>query len=343
MRLRGGWGGASTDWSCKLSARKARGPTGAPPKSERTNRGPPPSLRAPRDTWVPAWAPGGGAGPAAAPPRAGVKRPGGAAAARAGTRPVPSGPRLRARSPSPRHGKEREGRARRPDAGVSPASPRRTGTLGSRLCQLSGVLLPPLPGGQAPPSARGTHVGLPHPDPVSFLTQILQSRTHPPLPLGLDSSLSPLPPLLRRGGLAAPSMALFMAPSALYVPPFLMLVSPLSKSLPTTQYSRCLGGSLPPLGLLLSRPYAKYSGHLARIPGAPLGSPLLSLSGLPHPTNSGPLLPRIYQPTRRLSVGPPPIPRVLRSRCKRVHSPLSQHLRGSLHLVFLSFLNFLAS
>lgn len=179
MRLRGGWGGASTDWSCKLSARKARGPTGAPPKSERTNRGPPPSLRAPRDTWVPAWAPGGGAGPAAAPPRAGVKRPGGAAAARAGTRPVPSGPRLRARSPSPRHGKEREGRARRPDAGVSPASPRRTGTLGSRLCQLSGVLLPP-PSGRAGSSLRAWHPrGAPSPRPSQFSHPDL-AESHPP-------------------------------------------------------------------------------------------------------------------------------------------------------------------
>lgn len=119
----------------------------------------------------------GGAGPGAAPPRAGVKRPGGAAAARAGTRPAPSGPRLRARYPSPGHGKEREGRARRPDAGVSPASPRLTGTLGSRLCQLCGVLLPPFREGRLlPPRVAPTWGSL---TPTQFSHPDL-AGSHPP-------------------------------------------------------------------------------------------------------------------------------------------------------------------
>lgn len=228
----------------------------------------------------------GGAGPAAAPPRAGVKRAGGAAAARAGTRPAPSRPRLRARSPPPGHGKEREGRTRRPDAGVSPASRRGTGNLGSRLSPFSpaGSSSPRLPGGQAPPSARGTHVGLPHPDPVGFLTPILQSRTHPLLPRGLESSLSPLPPLPRRGGLAAPGTALFMSPCTPSPPPFPLLVS---LSLNPFPPPKCPGGSLG------SRPYAKYSGHLARIPGGsaapPLGPP-------PTPRPRAPFFPALSSP-----------------------------------------------
>lgn len=87
---------------------------------------------------------------------------------RAGSGPASSRPRLRARDPPPPppgHGKEREGRrARRPDAGFSPASPGGTGTLGVQpvRIQLYGVLLPSQEA-QAPPHARGTHVELSHP------------------------------------------------------------------------------------------------------------------------------------------------------------------------------------
>lgn len=155
-----------------------------------------------------------GVGPAVAPPGAGVKRAGGTSAARAGTGPASSRPRLLARSPPPRarEGKGRERGRERPDAGVSPASRRGTGTLGSGFAAFSTAgsssSSPQLPGAQLlPPPARGTHVGLPHPNLV---------ESHPPpLPLRLDSSLSPFPSIPRCGGLPDPSGTPFLSPPPL--------------------------------------------------------------------------------------------------------------------------------
>lgn len=137
-----------------------------------------------------------------------MKRAGVAAVARAGTGPASSGPRLSARSPprnppppTPRHKKEREGRARQPDAGVSPASQRGTRSLGSRLsAELRGVLLF-LPEAQAPPPhprvaptwgfSNPYKLGL---SPGSRRVAFTQLSPY------YDSSLSPLPSSQRREG-----------------------------------------------------------------------------------------------------------------------------------------------
>lgn len=151
-----------------------RGPTSPQPKRESESRGTAPQPPGHAGHLGPRVG-ADGAGPEVAPPRAGVQRAGGAAAARAGTRPASSRPRLRARSPPPGQGKERKGgRARWPDAGVSPASQRGTRTSGSRLSAFGSAGSSfPLPEEQAPPPARGTHVGLLHPYQLSFLTPIL--------------------------------------------------------------------------------------------------------------------------------------------------------------------------
>ena len=139
-----------------------------------------------------------------------MKRAGVAAVARAGTGPASSRPRLRARSPprnppppTPRHKKEREGRARQPDAGVSPASQRGTRSLGSRLsAELCGVLLF-LPEAQAPPTHPRVAPtwGFSNPYKLSLFPGSRRvASTQLSLPTTTPHSASPLPSSQRREG-----------------------------------------------------------------------------------------------------------------------------------------------
>lgn len=216
-------------------------------------RGSPPSLGAQRDAWVPARAPTGRAqgSPALS---WGVKRAGVAAVARAGTGPASSRPRLRARSPpryppppTPRHKKEREGRARQPDAGVSPASQRGTRSLGSRLsAELCGVLLL-LPEAQAPPPrprvaptwgfSNPYQLGLSPGSRRVASTHLSLSTKTPHSALSLPASGG------RVAGPAAPSMTPSVAPLPHSRSTFPTLTLPFCKPLPTTQYCRFPGGA----------------------------------------------------------------------------------------------------
>lgn len=139
------WVGMGVIWrEPQLGKGMGWGPTSPPPKRKSERRGPAASHRA---TWV-SRVPRGRrrGGPTVAPPRTGVKKAGGAAAGRAGTGPASSRPRLGERPPPPGQGKGREegGRARRPDAGASPAAPRGAGAAGSRLpaCSSAGSFSP---------------------------------------------------------------------------------------------------------------------------------------------------------------------------------------------------------
>lgn len=169
--------------------------------------------------------------------------------------------------------------------------------MGSRFSAFSAAGSSPTTSGRAAPPhspARGTHVGLPNPNLV---------ESHPPpLPLRLDSSLSPLPSIRAVEGSLLPvgHRLSLLRPSP--GPPF-PRVSPLCKPLPTTQYSRFPRGSLPQLGFLLARPPVKYSGHLPRHPPYPRGLCFFPAS-FPFPTNSRPLPPAFLTPSP-LSAPPP--------------------------------------
>lgn len=185
------------------------------------------------------------------PPPAGVSRAGDSQPREGGIRTCPVSPQ--ARLPPPGHGKEREGRrARRPDAGFSPASPRRNWDSGGAAGQ----------GSALPGSSRPLRKRRPLPTRVAptwgFLTltgsvfscgfcRLLSppTRQPPAAPLGLDSWGSATPFHVRARGarhsrldrtvspLQPPRGAIFPRQSPLFY-----------NSSPMTQYSRFLRDSL---------------------------------------------------------------------------------------------------
>lgn len=112
--------------------------------------------------------------------------------------------------------------------------------------QLRGVILPPQEA-QAPPHARGTHVGLPDPYRFGFFIWVLKTASPLPLaaPLGLDSRGSATPFHAQARG--AYHSRLDGMVSLLRLPTGFVghLPTPVSlNSFPMTQYSRFLENSL---------------------------------------------------------------------------------------------------
>lgn len=162
------------------------------------------------------------AGPAAAPPRA---EEGGRCHRREGGDPTcPVSPQAPRAIPAPRarEGKGREGEAAGRWGFPSLSEKNWDSGVQTLPLQLRGVLLPRA-SERAGSSLRAWHprgAPLPLPRPSQFSHPDL-AESHPPT--SRARLLSPLPPLPRRGGLAAPRTALFMA---LYTP----YRSPLSRA-----------------------------------------------------------------------------------------------------------------
>lgn len=287
-----GWGGASSGWSCHPGV---GGPTGAPLKTECANRGTPPhQISTPRG---PPGSPRGrrGGGPSGSPaPRRGEE--GGRRRRREGgdaTCPVsPQAPRA---IPAPR---AREGKGREDEAAGRwgfPGLPERNWESGVQALpvQPCGVLLPP-PSGRAGSTLRAWHPrGAPSPRPSRFSHPDL-AESHPPTspPRARVLTQPTSSPPAAWGARCSRHGAIYVSLHPLPAP-LSPACLPLSKPLPTAQVSWGLA-RLTSLCQILGAPGA----HPGGLRCAPAGTS-------PHPTTSGPLLPRTQQPPRRVSVGPP--------------------------------------
>lgn len=282
----------------QLSKGMGWGPASPPPTRESERLGAAPRRRAPGDPWVPAWAP---TGRAHGRPARNWGEEGGRRGGRreGGDRTCLISPQA-PRGPHPRGtggGREEGGRARRPDAGVSPASRGGTGTMGSRLSACScGVPPTPLRDAQLlPPRVAPTR---------DFRAPTLWIAPPRRSPCGWT------PHSARSTGLAAPSstVSLSLTPSPARLS---HACAPRSGALlPTTPSSRFPGarflGGLSPRASICEPLWAPH-----RAPPGPPGVPAL----LPLVSPSlGPFLPGC------LTSSPLPQPRVPCTLCKRAHS-----------------------
>lgn len=238
------------------------------------------------------------AGPRVSPPSAGVRRAGDCQPREGGigTCPVsPQAPRAVSASPTPPHpghGKEREGRrARRADAGFSPASRRRNWDSGYRLPGSAPRGPFPPQEAQAPPHARGAHVGfLASTDSLFSLSRVLQTGS-PPLaaPLGLHSRGCATPSHAQARGAQHPRPRARCLCAPARAPASPRQVPRFSRSCPVTRQSSCLGdSSLPPPGS-----------------ACPLASSFRSLS-VPHPLRLSLQPPLRFPSSADLSLATPP-------------------------------------